>query len=96
VKRKKTELVVEFDEEFVIRRRQPIAAAWCRKCADQVAMLTPDEAAIITGLSSRRIYRCIEAGSLHFSETAEGYLLICQRSLLKVESGDDFDEGLKR
>lgn len=81
MKRKKTEIVVELDEVFVIRRRQIVCFAWCNECGDHVQMVTPDEAARVAGFSSRRIYRLIEAGSLHFSETAEGHLLICQRSL---------------
>jgi hypothetical protein len=93
VKRKRTEIVVELDEVFVIRRRQTISSAWCRECGDQVQMLTPDEAATIASLSSRLIYRWIEAGRIHFSETADGHLLICQRSLPKlIESRGDFDK----
>jgi excisionase family DNA binding protein len=84
VKRKKTEIVVELDEVFVIRRRQTIAFAWCAECGDQVQMLTPDQAATIGGLSSRLIYRWIEAGRIHFSETGEGHLLVCQSSLPKL------------
>ncbi len=93
MKRKRREIVVELDEVFVIRRRQSVAAAWCGACGDLVPMFTPDEAATISGLSSRFIYRCVEAGSLHFSETAEGHLLICQRSLPKrIEKGDHGNE----
>ena len=53
-------------------------------------MLTPDEAATIAGLSSRLIYRWIEDGRIHFSETGGGHLLICQSPLPKlIEGGDD-------
>jgi hypothetical protein len=93
VRKKRTEIVVELDEVFVIRRRQTISFAWCRECAAQVQMLTPDQAATLAGFSSRFIYRCIEAGSLHFSETSHGHLLICQGSLSKLrEKRDHFNE----
>ena len=88
MKRKRTEIVVELDEVFVIRSRHAGAVAWCAECGDQVQMLTPDQAATIAGLSSRTIYRWIEAREVHFSETSEGYLLICQSSLPKMIRND--------
>ena len=94
MKRKRTEIVVELDEVFVIRRRQAMAL-WCAECGDQVQMLTPDQAATIAGLSSRLIYRWVEAGRIHFNETGEGRLLICQRSMpTLIERGNDFDAKL--
>ena len=44
-------------------------------------MVTADEAAGLAGVSSRTIYRRVEAESLHFMETNEGRLLICTNSL---------------
>jgi len=85
-------MVVELEEVFVIRSRQTMSFDWCDKCGDQVHMVTPDQAATITGIGSRYLYRSIEAGRIHFNETSEGHLLICQRSLLERErEGDDFD-----
>lgn len=46
-------------------------------------MLTMDESARAVGVSERAICRRIEAGSLHFTETADGRVLICLNSLLK-------------
>jgi len=44
-------------------------------------MATPEEAAILTGFSLRAICRQVEAGGLHFRETANGQLFICLNSL---------------
>jgi excisionase family DNA binding protein len=44
-------------------------------------MLTVDEAAALTGASSRSVYRRVEAGQLHFAETPEGRLFICPNSI---------------
>ena len=44
-------------------------------------MVTPDQAAQICQVSSRTIYRRIESGRLHFSETERGFALICLQSL---------------
>ena len=72
MKRKRTEVVVELDEVFVIRSRQTMSFAWCAECGDHVQILTPDQAATSAGLTSRLIYRWIETGRVHFSETSEG------------------------
>ena len=44
-------------------------------------MGTPDEAAILAHVSSRTIYRWVEAETIHFAETPDGLLLICLNSL---------------
>ena len=84
MRRRRTEIAIELEEIFVIRGRRSTAPAWCDSCANQVQMLTPDQAATIAGLSPRLIYRWIEAGRIHFSETAEGGLFVCQSSLTKL------------
>lgn len=45
-------------------------------------MLTPEEAAVLSGMSVRALFRQVEAGTLHSAETREGLLLICPRALL--------------
>jgi len=49
----------------------------CAACGDEVRMVTIDQAAILARVSSREIYREVEAGMLHFMETTDGSLLIC-------------------
>lgn len=46
-------------------------------------MVSVDESAILARVSSRMIYRWLEAGKLHSAETPEGLLLICLNSLTK-------------
>ena len=87
MRRKRTEIVVDVDEVFVIRSRHTLSFAWCAECGDQMQMITPDQAATIAGLSSRIIYRWIEARRIHFTETGEGQLLICQNSLPALIEG---------
>ncbi len=53
----------------------------CSACGDEVRMVTIDQAATLARLSSREIYREVEAGMLHFMETTEGSVLICFNSL---------------
>jgi excisionase family DNA binding protein len=44
-------------------------------------MVTPDQAAQLCRVTTRTIYRRIEAGRLHFTETEKGFSLICLQSL---------------
>jgi len=45
-------------------------------------MISSEEAAAIAGVSSRTIYRWVEAGRIHFIETAAGGLRICSNSIV--------------
>jgi hypothetical protein len=76
-----TEITVETDEVLVIRKRNSPLATWCSECDDPAAMLTPQEAAVLTGVSWREISRRVESGRVHFTETPDGLLLICINSL---------------
>jgi hypothetical protein len=80
-RRKRTEISFEVEQVLVIRRRHPTAPAWCAECGALVEMLRPEEAAVLTGRSVRQICRQVEAGALHFIESADGALLICANSL---------------
>ena len=44
-------------------------------------MVTPDQAAQLCQVSTRTIYRWLEAGKIHFMETEKGFSLICLQSL---------------
>lgn len=53
----------------------------CDRCPEPSGMITPDETAALCNVSTRTVYRWLETGAIHFSETAEGMLLICLNSL---------------
>ena len=80
---RRTVVRIETDEVWVIRRLWGPRAAWCPECAEAVGMLTPEEAVLLTGISARTIYRGAEEGRVHRMETAEGFLLVCPRSLAR-------------
>ena len=65
----------------MVKRRGVAAAEWCEDCGQKVQMLTPDQAATLARVSSRTIYRRVEAGEMHYLETAEGHLLVCANSI---------------
>jgi hypothetical protein len=80
-KRRRTEVTVETDEVIVIRRSGSTGVAWCPQCAETVRMLTPEEAAVLACGSAREIYRLVEAGKIHNTETDEGLLFVCLKSV---------------
>jgi hypothetical protein len=84
MKRTKT-ITIETQQVQIIRRRTGdlVVEAWCASCAAHVAHLTPEAAAQRSGRTTRELYRQVEAGELHFGETAEGGLLLCLSSLFK-------------
>ena len=78
---KRIEITVETDEVWVIRRPGRLVRAWCPTCGRQVGMVTPDEAAVVAGVSWRTMARWVEAEKVHFTETPDGLLLVCLNSL---------------
>ncbi len=89
---KTTEIIVETDEIFVVRQSSNAAIAaqslqsFCDECGAAAELITPELAAAVIGASTRAIYRLVEASLLHFAETPDGRLLICQNSLAELET----------
>jgi excisionase family DNA binding protein len=81
---RRTEVTVEMDEIILITGSQATCLPQCPHCGDDVAMITPEQAAEIVGANTRAIYRWIEEGRIHSAESAKGRLLICPRSLCKA------------
>jgi hypothetical protein len=75
-------VTVETERLLVISHHNGVHG-WCEGCSSQVKMVGPEEAAAVTGLSQRTIFRLIESQQLHFIETPDGGLLICVNSLLE-------------
>jgi hypothetical protein len=63
------------------------ASVWCDVCEGEVPLLTPEEAALATGVGARAIYCLVEAGLIHFQETPDGLLLVCPNKI--KERGHD-------
>ncbi|MGA9994406.1 MAG: hypothetical protein WBP93_03275 [Pyrinomonadaceae bacterium] len=83
MRRKKiTEIIVETDELLIVRMPTSPIQCWCNWCETEVAMTSVDNAALLSGTSSRSVYRQVESGEVHFTEMTGGLLLICLNSLL--------------
>lgn len=77
----RTRITFSKDEVTIIRKLQGLAQAPCPECGKPVDMATPEQAVTLTGVHSRVIYGWVERGQVHFTETADGHLLICLTSL---------------
>ena len=82
MKRRIKVLTRETYERVTFEARGPAQArAWCEGCGAEAEMVAAEEAARRATASSRSVYRLAEAGLIHFAETADGLLLVCQTSL---------------
>jgi len=80
------EIIPKTNQVIVCRRPHGTAVDLCEQCACGMLML--EESVAVACVSSREIYRWVEAETVHFRETADGLLLICLNSLLKrMENG---------
>lgn len=70
-------------ERLLIVVHQKSVESWCPGCGARVKMVGLKEAVAIAAVRRRVIFRQIENGQLHFSETTPGALLICLNSLLR-------------
>jgi hypothetical protein len=88
-KRIRTECSVEIDDVFVVQRLGRSVEGWCAGCDHRATHVTPEDAAMLTGMGPRDIYRLVEFGEMHWAEAPGKLLLICLDSLLK-KTGQDF------
>ena len=84
--RRITEITMQTDEAFVIRRSAGSVQAMCAHCGSGAPMITPEEAAVLFKVAVRVIYREVESGQLHFQETPAGSVVVCLDSLRKIAS----------
>ena len=83
-KKRVTSITTETHEVLVFHRLDASARAWCAGCSAEAEMVTPGDGALLTGVSARTIHRWVEDGGVHFAETTDGLLLVCQKSLAET------------
>ena len=74
-------VTVRTERTLIFRSHGSVRIQWCAGCAARVGMVCVDGAAREVGLSELAIYKLIEERALHFSEDAEGRVLVCLNSL---------------
>lgn len=86
IRKRKTETVIVKHEFLRIRGPHEAMTAWCGQCGRDARLMPPEDAAIVMGVTAREIYRRLEVGQVHFTESIRGCLLICMNS---VSQGPD-------
>jgi len=82
VKRKRTEITIEFDEVIqATAHSNSFRCEWCAACGTETTMVKPEQAAVIAGVTVRVVNSWVESDLVHFLETSEGLLLVCVNSL---------------
>ena len=74
-------VTVKTERTLVFRSRGSVRVEWCAECGAEVGMVSVDGAAREAGVSELAIYKLVEEHALHFSEDAEGRVLVCLNSL---------------
>jgi hypothetical protein len=82
MKRRKEE-TIEIHERLIVRTASGSLPALCDACsAGDAILLSPERASALTSISTRLIYRWVEAGTIHYREAANGKLTVCVKTLL--------------
>jgi len=86
-KRIRTKCSIEIDDVFVVQRLGRSVEGWCQACARPAMLVTPEDAAMLSGMETRAIYRMVEAFEIHWAAGPGDLLLLCLESLLE-KSGE--------
>lgn len=95
MKRTRTEITIEFDEVIqATGHSNGSGGELCLACGGESFLVTPQQAAVIAGVTVREINRWVESEMVHFAETTDGFLLVCVNSLREREllEGERADE----
>lgn len=88
--KRRTQMTIDIERVLIIKSRQSEMKGWCAQCGTEVRLVVPELAAALTGLSCRAIYRLVERGDVHFTESPETRVSICLESLTSMKpSGTD-------
>lgn len=95
MKRTRTEITIEFDEVIQSTdHSNGLSGELCLACGGESFLITPQQAAVIAGVTVREINRRVESEMVHYAETTDGFLLVCvnslrERDLLQGEQNDE-------
>jgi hypothetical protein len=90
--KKRTKLTIETERVLVIRRGRAGREAVCEACQEVVQLLSVDEAATLSRVGARTIYRMVEAGKIHFTQTKICFNSLCH-SLLEADARSIVDSS---
>ncbi len=88
-----TEIFVETNRRFVVHPEslESTEQIFCSECA--ALMLSAEQIAVLLGISRRSVYKIVENGATHFTETGNGFLFGCPNTFAEilVKTGDNYE-----
>ena len=93
--KRQTEITIETHEIMIIRiTTRQTANAFCELCRTRLKHFSVARASAVLKISEAAVFRLVEDGQVHSTETAAGALLVCSNSLSAVIEGRGMrDEG---
>lgn len=88
---RKTNIVVKTARRFIIKHEAGSKTMLCERCAEP--MISAQTAARLFVVSSRKIYRFVERGAVHFVEAEQSELYVCLSSVkaaLQIQETNSF------
>jgi hypothetical protein len=88
--KEKTEIEIELSETIAYSRRGERFKTFCSECQATVEVATTHAAAIVTHMTEREVYRLVETGEIHFTETDR--VLVCIDSITGYQKSKEILE----
>ncbi|HEY0461439.1 MAG TPA: hypothetical protein VGC97_20050 [Pyrinomonadaceae bacterium] len=86
--KRETEITIETHEITIIRlHTYQSTTVFCRRCRARLKHFSVARAAAVLKISETAIFRLVEDGQVHSTETAAGRLLVCGNSLAALLDG---------
>jgi hypothetical protein len=82
--KKLTEVFIETNETYTIRRKRFFVRSWCEHCGRKVNMISPTDAALFACVEPEIIYTLIDTKQIHSCYLKAETPLVCLRSLFLI------------
>lgn len=79
---RKTNVFIKTERKFIVRQQSADGFVVCERCGEP--MILAQMSVDLCGISSRVIYRLIDAGEIHFVETDENEIYVCPVSARQI------------
>ena len=81
----RTEVFIETNETYTIKRKRFFVRTWCNDCGREVNMISPAEAAFLMCQDAKTIDSLIDKKQIHSCYFKAETPLICLRSLCLIQ-----------
>jgi hypothetical protein len=82
--KKLTEVFIETNETYTIKRKRFFVRSWCEDCGRKVNMISPSDAALFVCVDAEIIYSLIDTKQIHSCGLKAETPLVCLRSLFLI------------